>query len=305
MNSKTPYIWLIVATCIWGGNFVAGKAIVAELPPISVAFCRWGIALLILLVWRGKEAWKERQLLRTHWKTVAFLSITGVAGFNTLTYISVQYTSSINASLMNAATPIFVVFISRFILQERIRWLASIGIGISIIGVLWIISHGSWSVISGLSFNVGDMWMLLAILCWAFYSVGMKKAAGRFVPSVLLIYQVIFATILLFPVSMIELAIRKPAVHFTLGLTSGLLYVGIFASIVAFTAWNRAIATLGPARCSGFLNMIPLFSAIFATFFAGERIHLYHAIGTAFIICGVYTTNQILKMANTLQAPIR
>ncbi|MNI22062.1 putative inner membrane transporter YhbE [compost metagenome] len=298
MNGRTSYLLLIVATCIWGGNFVAGKAIVAELPPITLALFRWGIALICLLPWYGKQAWDARIELAKQGKMILALSLTGVVGFNTLTYIAVQYTGSINASLMNSATPILIVIISWLMFRERMKWKAGIGIMLSMAGVIWIIGRGSWSVIGQLSFNAGDLWMLLAVTCWAFYSVGMKKISGLYHSTLLLFSQIAIAIIVLVPASLIELSIRKPTVHYSVGLTAGLLYVGIFASLIAFSAWNRAIRELGPARCAGFLNLIPMFSAIFATLFAGEHIQLYHLIGAIFIIGGVYMTNRIIRQSS-------
>ncbi len=234
----------------------------------------------------------------THWKIVLFLSITGIASFNTFAYVSVQYTSSINAAVMNAATPIVTVVLSWFMLRERLRLISVTGILISLAGVMWIISRGSLSALVSLSFNLGDLWMLLAVLCWALYSVGMKKAAGLFNVNSLFAATIIFALVLLIPSAIIEYSIREPEVQWSLGLVSGILYVGVLASIVAFTAWNKAIALIGPSRSSGFLNLIALFSAIFATLFAGERLHLYHVLGALLIVTGVYVTNRTLRVMN-------
>ncbi|TVY07259.1 DMT family transporter [Paenibacillus cremeus] len=292
---KSPYVLLLVATCLWGGNFVVGKAIVADIPPLMLAATRWMLALLLVLPIWGKELRANRPLLLKHWRMVLFLSLTGVAGFNTLTYIAVQYTDSINASLMNAATPIIVVLLSTLMLREKTAWNAIPAILISMVGVLWIISHGTWSAISGLSFNSGDLWMIVAITCWAAYSVGMKKVAGVLPVNALFVAKIIVALMVLVPSSIVEWIVRQPQLHLTAPLTAGVIYVGIFASVVAFSSWNSAIMVLGPARCSGFLNFIPLFSAIFATLFRGEVIHYYHLIGACLIVTGVFWMNRVLQ----------
>src|SRR4051794_1908928 len=118
MKWNSPYLLLLVATCLWGGNFVVGKALVTEIPPLTLALIRWGIALLCIAPFWGRTLWQHRVLYLDNWKTVLFLSLTGVAGFNTFVYIAVQYTDSINASLMNAATPIIIVLLSMFFLGE-------------------------------------------------------------------------------------------------------------------------------------------------------------------------------------------
>jgi drug/metabolite transporter (DMT)-like permease len=295
MLNRSPYLLLILATCIWGGNFVAGKALVLHIPPITLAAARWMIAFLCLLPFYGKTAWRLKHEFLTNWKMVLFLSLTGVAGFNSLTYVAVQYTGSINASLMNSATPIFVVLITWAVMKERLAWWALPGIGVSILGVCWIISQGDLSALLRLSVNKGDMFMLVAVLCWALYSVGMKKMAGRFPASPFLLVQITVALMVLIPSSSIEWIIKAPEVSWGPALVSGLLYVGIFASIVAFLSWNKAIELAGPQRCAGFLNFIPLFSAIFATTFTGEALQLYHLLGALSIVLGVYMTNRAMK----------
>jgi drug/metabolite transporter (DMT)-like permease len=295
MLKRSPYFLLILATCIWGGNFVAGKALVLHIPPITLAAGRWSIAFLCLLPFYGKEAWRLKDRFLAHWKMVLFLSLTGVAGFNSLTYIAVQYTGSINASLMNSATPIFVVLISWFVMKEKMAWWVLPGIGISMLGVCWIISQGDLSAILRLSVNKGDLFMLVAVLCWALYAVGMKKMAGQFPASPFLLVQITVALVVLLPSSTIEWMIKAPSVDWSPVVVSGLLYVGIFASIVAFLSWNKAIELAGPQRCAGFLNFIPLFSAIFATAFTGESLRLYHLLGAFLIVLGVYMTNRAMK----------
>jgi drug/metabolite transporter (DMT)-like permease len=302
MIRRSPYILLVIATCIWGGNFVAGKALVLHIPPIMLAALRWCIAFLCLLPFFGKQAWQLRTDFLRNWKMILFLSATGVAGFNTLTYVAVQYTGSINASLMNSATPIIVVVLTWLVMRERLAWTALPGIIISMAGVSWIISRGSLSALLKLSFNTGDLLMLVAVFCWSLYSVGMKKVAGRFPSSPFLLIQIAMALVFLIPLSLIEWGLKSPQIDWNLSLASGLIYIGLFASIVAFLSWNRAIELVGPQRCAGFLNLIPMFSAIFATAFTGESLRLYHLLGAVWIVAGVYLTNYVIKKRQILAA---
>jgi drug/metabolite transporter (DMT)-like permease len=295
MKWRSPYVLLVLATCLWGGNFVVGKVLVADIPPILLATIRWCIALLVVLPLYAKEAWMHRTLFLQRWKMVLFLSLTGVAGFNTLVYIAVQYTSSINAAVMNAATPILILLVTWIMLSERISVKVLPGIALSLVGVLWIITRGSWDTLIRLSFNRGDLWMLAAILCWALYTVGMRKSSQQFPANALFFYTIACSVVLLIPFSIGEYIIRQPVLHMSAAVLMGILYIGIFASLAAFIAWNRSIAMIGPSRSAGFLNLIPLFSAIFATAFAGEQIHVYHFIGAILILIGIYAANRQLK----------
>lgn len=293
MDRKSPYLLLVIATCLWGGNFVMGKVLVAEIPPIVLALFRWTVALAITLPLFGKQILQHRNAFLKRWKTVIFLALTGVAGFNTITYVAVQYTGSINAALMNSAAPIMIVVLSMIFLGEKFSVQRGIGILISMTGVLWIITHGSWSALTGLNFNRGDLWMLLAVALWAAYSIGVKKIAGQLPANALLALTIIITVIVLLPIALFELTFQKPLPpHSWTGTIGGILYIGIFASIVAFLSWNKAVTIIGPSRSANFLNLIPLFSAIFAILFTGEHLALFHFAGASLILLGVYVTTR-------------
>lgn len=284
---KSPYVLLVIATCLWGGNFVAGKLLVADVPPLVLAAVRWLTALALLLPFYGRAVWRGRDALLRRWPQVVTLSLLGVAGFNSLVYIAVQTTSPINAALMNAATPVFILLISLLFLGEKLSVMRTVGILVSIAGVSWIIGQGSLDAIVRLQFNRGDLWMLLAILFWALYSILMKRWAGSFEPNALFVATIVVAVALLIPLGALELGFGSDTLRMNVTVAGGILYIGLFASIVAFTCWNRAVELLGPARCAGFLNLIPVFSALFAALFVGERIRVFHFIGTALILGGI------------------
>jgi len=287
---NSPYILLVIATFLWGGNFVVGSQLVAHIPPITLALLRWITALLILLPLYGRDVWDKRDIILRHWRAVCLLAVTGVFAFNTVVYIAVQHTTSINASLMNSATPIIIVMLSLIFLQERLTITRMLGIWISLIGVLWIISRGSIENILGLAFNRGDLWMLLAVTLWAIYSIIMKKYAGTLPTNELFAVTVLIAVLLLLPFSAVEWMVGNRPTAITLQDVGGVLYIGLFASLVAFYCWNRAVALIGPSRSAIFLNLIPLFSAILAILFTGESIHIYHGVGAILVIGGVYLT---------------
>jgi drug/metabolite transporter (DMT)-like permease len=295
---KSPYIWLVAAACFWGGNFVVGHELVNHIPPFTLAFLRWLTALIIIIPMFGRSVWKQRMLYVRHWKTVLFLAVTGVAAFNTLVYIAVQYTTPINASLMNAATPIIIVLLSSVILHERLTALSMVGIFVSLCGVLWIISHGSWHILVGLSFNHGDLWMVLAVIFWGLYSIAVKKTSGIFPGDGVFLVTVMIAVLILLPLSAMEWLNGNKPHHVTWLDISGVLYIGIFASIVSFKCWNYAVSKIGPSRSASYLNLIPLFSAVFAILFAQQMIHWYHGVGAVLIIGGVYVTSKAKQRVN-------
>jgi drug/metabolite transporter (DMT)-like permease len=197
-----------------------------------------------------------------------------------------------------------IVVLSIIFLREMFSWLRGAGILISLTGVIWIISHGSWQAFIALTFNRGDLWMLLAVLCWAIYSIGVRKTAGKFPANEMLLITVIVSVIVLLPFTIFELTLTHRPIHVTWATISGVFYIGLFASLVAFSFWNKAVALIGPSRCANFLNLIPLFSAIFATIFTGEHIRLFHGVGGCLILGGVYLTTRSLNVRQAMKNEI-
>jgi len=287
MTFPSPYLLLIVATLLWGGNFVVGAQLVRHIPPLTLSLLRWSVALAVVWPLFGADVWAHRKHYARHWKTVLALSLTGVAAFNSLVYVSVQYTTPVNASLMNAATPIMIVLLSLACLREPLTATRTAGIAISLCGVLWILSRGSWEAVASLSFNPGDLWMLAAIAAWAVYSILVKATSGLFPPNGAFAVTVLAAVALLLPCAAAEWAVGRRPTGVTWADGAGVLYIGVFASIAAFLSWNRAVSVLGPSRCASFLNLIPLFSAALAAAFASASVEPYHAFGAALVIGGI------------------
>ena len=244
-SASSRHMYMGRQFCCWQGACPSHSTDYAGC--IALEYC---FSLPSAILWQAglaAKSWISPQL-----ENDPFLSATGVAGFNTLTYVAVQYTGSINASLMNSATPIIVVLLTWLVMKERLAWSALPGILVSMAGVSWIISHGSVSALWSLSFNKGDLFMLVAVLCWALYSVGMKKMSGRFPSSPFLLIQMTVALALLLPLSAVEWALKSPRVDWSPPLVIGLIYIGLFASIVAFLSWNRAIAASWASAMCGF-----------------------------------------------------
>lgn len=292
-----PYIFLVLATILWGGNFVIGRAVSGEIPPITLAFFRWCVAFLVFFPIAYKQVKADIHQFKKHWKVVLVLSITGVACFNTLVYIGVHYTTSINASLMNSLTPIFIYILAFLFLKSRVTRLQIVGTFISLIGVLFILSDGKMENIIHFSFNIGDLIVLVAVLCWSIYSLLIKQYANELPSFSTFLVTIGIGAILLLPFSMFELTTSLETINWSMKTVSAVLYVGIFASIVAFLSWNYGVVQMGASRASIFLNFIPVFSSIFATIFIDEKLLLAQVIGGIAVISGVLLANYNKKQA--------
>ncbi len=284
-----PYLLLTLAALFWSGNFVISRGMHTEIPPISLSFWRWLTALLILSPFACKHLHAQKQLVRRHLRFISLQGLLGVAGFNTLIYLAMQTTTAINAVLVNSCIPVLIAVCSWIMFRESLRLRQGIGVIVSLCGVVLIIAKGHWDFLLAVSFNPGDLLVLLAALLWALYSANLKNYPPQLHP---LAYQagiVISGLIVIFPCYLIELACGRTT-QITVPTIMTIGYVALFASVLAFIFWNRAVRTVGPNRAGPFIHLMPVFSTLLAVIFLGETIHGYHIVGIALIFTGIIMT---------------
>lgn len=283
-----PQALLVFATLLWGGNFVIGRAVAGDIPPITFAFLRWLVAFMIFLPIAYHRTKKEWPMLKQHFGAVILLALTGVAAFNTLVYIGLHYTTSINASLMNSTTPIMIYILSFLLLKERLTRFQAIGTLVSLAGVLFIISGGSLDSLLAFSFNKGDLIVIAAVFCWSIYSLLIKKYAGKLPGYSTFLVTIAIGALMLLPFTAYELLTTPQTIEWSISTISAILYVGIIASIVAFLSWNTGVIALGANKAGIYLNFIPVFAAFFAVIFLNEQLLIAQVVGGIAVIAGVF-----------------
>ena len=287
-----PQLLLVLATVLWGGNFVIGRAVAGDIPPIMLAFLRWCVAFAVFLPFAYQRVRREWPMIRANWQAVILMALTGVVCFNTLVYIGLHDTTSINASLMNSSTPIIIYILSFIFLKEHLSKFQVAGTALSLLGVLFIITGGSIESLLAFSFNKGDLIVLAAVFCWGIYSLLVKQFAGRLPGYSTFLVTIALGIIMLLPFAIFERVTSAAAIDWSPGMFGAILYVGIAASIVAFLSWNSGVVAIGPNRASIYLNFIPLFAAIFAVLFLGEEVVIAQLIGGLAVVGGVLLSNK-------------
>ncbi|MBP8215739.1 MAG: DMT family transporter, partial [Propionivibrio sp.] len=169
-----PYLLLTLTTLFWSGNMVVGRAIRDDVPPLSLAFWRWAIALALTLPLALPHLRTQWPQLKRSWRAVALLGLLGVGGYNTLAYVALQTTNATNAVLLNSFIPIATITLSWAFLKKHLHGAEWLGVLISLAGVTAIVTRGEIAALAGLTLNVGDLWMLLAVLVWALYTIGLQ-----------------------------------------------------------------------------------------------------------------------------------
>tara|TARA_B110000444_G_C18833065_1_gene594317 strand:- start:1682 stop:2572 length:891 start_codon:yes stop_codon:yes gene_type:complete len=286
------YILLVCTTLIWSINFIIGKfAYLFEVPPLSLNFLRWTLVWLLLFPFTYKEILLNIELIKKNIIYLTILAITSVSAFNSLVYLALNYTQAIDSILMISIIPVFVLFLSSVLGVEKFNFYQLAGLIVSFTGVLIIFSNADLNKILNLNFNIGNVWMLLAVVCWALYSSLLKKKKLPF--STLGLVEILASIGLIFLIpqfigeQMYGKEIKFNKVFFLI-----LFFVTLFASIGAYYSWNKAIELIGPNRASIFLHLMPVFGVILAIVLLKEKFQMYHFIGATFIVTGIYLSNR-------------
>lgn len=281
--SLASYILLFLPPIFWSSNFIVGKALVGTVPPWTLNCGRFTVsALLLLPALLYRKEWPPRQT----WLPIVLMSLTGVFAFNAVLYIGLRYTGAINATLVNATTPVTTALIAWLVIREPITRRRVLGIVLSFSGIAWIVSRGSLEVLLSLNFNLGDVIVFFATSLWGFYMVMAKPMMRHLSPLGLTSITTTIGALFLLPASAIELS-AQPADLWRGDVALAFLYLGIFPSFLSFLMWNRSIRTFGPGRASLAYNTLPFFAVILSEIFLGETLGGYQVVGGLIIIAGV------------------
>ena len=292
LKNYTAYIFLILATLFWSGNFIVGKfATLFEIPPLTLNFYRWVMVWIILIPFTFKEILHKKNYIKENWLLISFMGIITISTFNSVVYFALNYTQVINAVLMLAGIPAVVMILSSIMNIERSNMFQLVGLILSIIGVATIISNADIQKIFSLNFNKGDLWMLVCVMSWSLYSTLLKKKKFQLSQFTFIQLMVTVGLIFLIPQYLYEqkIGLEVPINKFSVAI---LFYVVIFPAIAAYYCWQKAIELIGPNRSAIFVQLMPLFSALMAILIFKEKFQLYHFIGGTFIVSGIYLSNR-------------
>ena len=291
------YIFLFLTVTFWAGNFVVGKfASLYEVPPFSLNFYRWFFAWLILAPFTLPEIIKKKNYIINNYKLFIVLGVTSITIFNSIVYYSLNFTQVISGVLMISTIPVMIMFFSSIFKIEKTNIFQIIGVILSFLGVIIIITKANFEILKNLNFNKGDITMVIAMFSWALYSTLLKRQ--KYEISQLSLLQVVmsFGLVFLIPVYIIEyqlgfrITLDKP---FYLILS----YVVLLPGLASFILWIKGISMIGANRSGVFLHLMPILSAIMAMIIFNEKFMFYHMLGACFIITGILLSNKKVRNA--------
>lgn len=282
-----PYILLTLAMLFWSGNWVIGRGIHEIIPPVGINFWRWVVAVAVLTPFGWRAMRGKWPIARRHWRLLFTLGLTGAALFQTLVYIGLQFTTAINGMLLNSTAPISIIIVSWLMLREGVTGRQWLGVSVSFVGVIVIITRGEPALLLDLRFNTGDLVLLAAMPLWAVYSALLRRRPAE-IGDVALLWLIGLCALI--PLSLFYIAenvITGRHVPLTWTTVAVLLYIGTVASVLAILFWNKAVAMVGPNKSGFFIHLLPAFGTGMAVVFLGESVHLFQLSGIGLIFVGI------------------
>lgn len=284
--ANQPYLLLSLTSLFWAGNIVLGRFVAGHVPPIALATIRWSGAFLLILPFAWPHLKRDRSTIRNNLPMLLTLSIAGIGAYNTIAYIGLQYTSALNALLMQSSGPLFVAFWSLVLYRTRLTPMQALGIAISLTGVLTILARGDFEALSRIDFNKGDLIFAGALMIFCIYSAMMPHRPRMHALAFLGFTTGIGALV------NVPFAIWEGLSGYTITLDTATLltlgYVVVFPSTLAYLCYNRGVELIGANRSAPFYHLIPVFGSVLAIGFLGEEPRLFHVAGYALVLLGIF-----------------
>jgi len=290
-RTVSPYLLLTLTPFFWACNWIIGRGLYTEIPPMAMTFYRWFFALLILAPFALPHLRREWPIVRRHRGVLALLGVVGVGTHNGLTYLGLNYTTAINGVMLNSFIPVMIIALSWIVLRQRLSRLQLTGVAVSLGGVLAILSGGSVQTLASLSLNRGDLLVILAMLLWSIYTIGLRwRPPGLHMLTFLFVIACVGDAAVL-PLYLGEMALGARMVFSWLNLAA-LLSVALFSSVLAYIFWNRGVEQVGANVAGLFVHLMPVFGTLLAWLLLGEQLRTFHIVGIALILTGIYVTSR-------------
>jgi len=284
------YLSAIIATIFWSGNFTVARGLIDNIPPVSLAYWRWLVAVIVLTPFAIKPLISDWPVIKNNMLYICITSILGVSLFNTLIYIASHTTTAINLSLIAITFPIFIILLSRILYHELLTVNKGIGVFLVTIGIATLITKGDFSALKNIDFAKGDLWMLLAAITFAIYSLMLKKKPQQLGTRSFQLITFSIGLLFLVPFYIWESSTTDFQIH-TISNTTfySIIYIGIFASLASYILWGKAVEKIGPTKSSMIYYSLPIFSGFLSYLFLGESIESIHLLSMFLIAAGIFT----------------
>jgi drug/metabolite transporter (DMT)-like permease len=270
-------------------------------PPITLAYWRWTGAFFVAIGFAWPRLKSDLPVMLRHWKMMLALSATGIASYNTMSYIGLTSTTALNVLLLQSASPLIIIVWAYLLFRETPTARQTLGVLVSLAGVAIIASHGSLELLAHLRLNRGDLWVLMALVIYGFYCATLRKRPAVH-PLSFLVVAMGLGSMMMLPFMLGEVA---SGARIEGGLPSylAIAYTAVLPSFVAYLFFNRGVELIGAGPAGQSMHLMPLFGSVLAVLFLHEAFQFYHAVGIALIAAGIVLAS--FKSARRSQAVVR
>ena len=284
------YVLLTLTTLMWGGNAIAGRLAVGEISPMVLTCLRWVFVVAVMIPLVGRQVVAEWAKIRARWVFTILMGAFGFTAFNGLFYAAAHHTTAVNLTIFQGAIPVLVLLGTVLFFRARVIPLQILGMIVTIVGVVLVSVKADLEILKTLSLNIGDVWMLVACLFYAGYTLGLRHRPAM--PG-LVFFAAMAGVAFVSSLPLIGIEIAQGAAQFPT--PTGwliLLYVAIMPSLLSQIFFMRGVELIGPARAGLFVNLVPVFGALLAVLLLGEPFATYHALGLVLVLGGIWLAEQ-------------
>jgi drug/metabolite transporter (DMT)-like permease len=286
------YLYPFLAIVLWAGNVIVSKMAASAISPTAITFYRLVLVLLLMSPFMLRTLWRNRVQIRRHWWQLALSGLLAMALFQSLSYRAAESTTATNMAIVTALIPLLTALLSVIVLGEAITIGMAVGGLLSFTGLLYLVGHGDLGAAMREGVHLGDALMLLAAFSYALYGVLLRRWKMN-VPVWQAVYvQAVAALVLMLPQFLLLPSGTAALDARTLPLIA---YSGIGSSILLSFLWIEGVKKLGPNRCSIFINLLPVLTALFAILWLNENMRAYHLIGGGVSLAGVLLTQVVQR----------
>jgi drug/metabolite transporter (DMT)-like permease len=258
---------------------------------MAMTFYRWSFAIAFMLPFALPHVWRQRPLIRRHWRILCLLGVLGVGSHNALAYLGLNYTTATNGVILNSFIPVMIIGLSWAFLRQRLANVQVVGVAVSLVGVLTILSHGSVEQLVAFRLNVGDILVILSMLLWSLYTICLRWRPLQLHTLAFLFVIACVGTAAILPFYLGEAMLGRHA-EWTWEAVAALASVGLFSSFIAYIFWNHGVEQVGASVAGLFVHLMPVFGTILAWLFLDERLQVFHIVGIVLILSGIYVTSR-------------
>lgn len=293
-RTKDQIAWVFVFICpgFFSSNMLVARGMSGVFPPISMAFIRWffvGILIIGVLAAFRRFNWG---LVRQEAKQILILASLGMGLCGGPVYLAGELTTATNIGLIYSAAPLLIAFLGFVLFKENLTRWQSLGLGMGLLGVLIILIKADISLLTEMAFNGGDLWIVLAMISFAIYSLGLKHFNTGLTQLQRFGAMALGGALWHLPFMMIEIAERGPIPTITPTIMGVFLVLVFISSIGAYLSYGYIVDRLGATIAGATLYLSPIYAAVLAVLLLDEKIMIYHVIGGALILPGLYLVSR-------------